>query len=176
MSDFDDEDDKTLVDWDRKLLDFRAATEPGREYGPCPHHAEDVTELCENCDISRCSLCLDSCPCLAMEAKGIYLSFGCITRCCFCGVVREKEGDPVLIHARARWGHAYAHSGCILIRANRLATNLEKVLAKPEPLPDVFSLVFDKTQVCPEVFAEVDRAKIMLWCESQEAKDSGQHH
>ncbi len=164
MSNHDDED--TAVDWSRRLANFRADTELGRDYGPCPHHPEDVTELCDNCDTSRCILCLDSCPCLLMEARGLYLSFGNITRCCFCGDM-ETGKDPVLIHARSRWGHAYAHSRCVAIRANRLVKNLDAVLAKPEPLPDVFSLLFEK--VCPEIFAEVDRQKILLWCESQQA-------
>ncbi len=165
MSEHDDED--TKVDWNLRLANFRADTDPTRDYGPCPHHEEDITELCDNCDTSRCTLCLDSCPCLLMEAKGVYLSFGNITRCCFCGYAGNGENDPSLVYERARWGHAYAHRGCVVIRANRLATNLDRVLTKPEPLPDVFSLLFEK--VCPEIFAQVDRQKILLWCEAQTA-------
>ena len=165
-SDFE-EGERTLVDWDRKLADFRADSDQDLGHAPCSH-GDDSAEECDNCEKPRCTECLDICPCVAMEAKGIHLSFGSITRCCFCAVIRTGDGGPSFIHVRARWGHAYAHYKCIFDRAVRLETRLDEVLAKEEPLSDVFSIIFD--QVLPDLFKEVDRGRIMLWCEMDEAE------
>jgi hypothetical protein len=167
MSNDFDESEKTKVDWDRKLADFMIDA-PLELESICSSHDEGSLASCDTCEQSRCIECLDICPCIAMEDRGIYLSFGSWNRCCFCGAIHDDaEESPYLVHARARWGHAYAHTGCLLIRAVRLEDKLDEVLAKDEPLADLFSLVFD--QVKPELFEKVDRARIMLWCEMQEA-------
>jgi hypothetical protein len=168
MSNDFDESEKTTVDWDRKLADFMVDA-PLEPESICSSHDEGSLTSCDACEQSRCIECLDICPCVAMEDRGIYLSFGSFSRCCFCGAIHEDaETSPYLVHARARWGHAYAHTGCIGRRAEKLRDSLDEVLAAPEPLSDVFSLVFD--QVMPELFVDVDRNKIMLWCELQEAE------
>lgn len=158
-----------MTDWDKELARFRADEEPTGGNWPCRHHGDENTELCGNCDTERCTDCLDSCPCLALEKKGIYLSFGCTVRCCFCEEIDTTGKNEWMVQARARWGYAFAHTGCILIRACRLKDKLDAVLAKPEPLTDVFVLVFD--QVMPELFEGIDRKKIALWCEAQEAME-----
>ena len=167
MSNDFDESEKTKVDWGRKLADFMIDA-PLELESVCSSHDEGSLTSCDACEQSRCIECLDICPCVAMEAQNIHLSFGSITRCCFCAVIRIGDGGPSFIHARARWGHAYAHYKCIFDRAVKLETRLDEVLARKEPLSDVFALVFD--QAVPDLFEKVDRTRIMLWCEMQEAE------
>ena len=164
VDDFEDAP-KTIADskLNRLLANFRTEGKHGN--WPCRYHPDAETTTCDNCEVPRCLGCMESCPCQALERRGIYLSFGPVIRCCFCGVMEMMDTQGML-HARSNWGDAYGHSGCIIIRANRLQNDLNEVLAKEDPLPDLFSLIFDQ-EMHPLVFEGIDRDRVDQWCAEQ---------